>query len=274
LSMPKDLKSLREYTEYQLVKRVEQEIEMYCDRAKSWPTVMGVEGFEPIRRVGDMKDVEKEGQRVEMALDLRSHGEADGEVVEWIGVRRERGRGGEREVPVWKIGGVVRRVVVPPDRIASSVASWILSKEELEVDATALGHTEASESKQDETRTRHDPDSPTSAIQVAGPPVLDSMKRHLDSTIALFHRRHRRISSSSATVGSTSTPIAQDPPSKVNEQEKGGIYVFYSPSPTHPSLDEEQKQEVELVRRMKKDLVDLWISCWRIGLWKGEGWEA
>ncbi|GAA5857829.1 hypothetical protein JCM5353_005862 [Sporobolomyces roseus] len=274
LSMPKDLKSLREYTEYQLVKRVEQEIEMYCERAKSWRTLIGVEGFEPIRRVGDMKDVEKEGHRVEMALDLSSHGEEDGKIVEWIRVRRGGEGEGEREVPVWKIGGVVRRVVVPPQKTTSSHTSSGLQSEET---ATASDPVKAPGVGHGETSTEEDLDSQDSTIQVAGSPVLDLMKCHLDLTISLFHRRRARLTSAALAVDSAFTTIKtnQDLASRINIEGQGGgeMYVCYSPAiPSESVIEEEQEREV--IGRMKKDLVDLWIACWRIGLWKGEGWEA
>ena len=266
LSMPKDLEGLKEYTEYQLIKRVEQEIDMYCERAKSWPILKSLVEFRPIRRVRDLGEIEKEGGgRVEMVLDLR---DGEGDVVEWMEARRGEGEGDvvERQVPIWRIGGIVRRIIVPPSTNSRSHAPSRPSPSDV------AGNSSSESSDRLETRTEEDKaSSQESTIDSAqNTPVLDSIRFCLDSTIALFDRRTAPTAIDS-TSASTSTLTNHDRDSRDDADGEGAIYVFYSPSSPLNPVEEDTSREV--VVRMKKDLVDLWIACWRIGLWKGEGWE-
>ena len=275
LSMPKDLEGLKEYTEYQLIKRVEQEIDMYCERAKSWPILKSSVEFRPIRRVRDLGEIEKEGGgRVEMVLDLR---DGEGDVVEWMEARRGEGEGDvvERQVPIWRIGGIVRRIIVPPSTNSRSHAPSRPSPSDVDLVTSVSGNSSSESSDRLETRTEEDKaSSQESTIDSAqNTPILDSIRFRLDSTIALFDRRGgaRVLTTAPTAIDSTSASTSTSTNHDRDSKDEGAIYVFYSPSPLNPV--EEERTSREVVVRMKKDLVDLWIACWRIGLWKGEGWE-
>jgi hypothetical protein len=265
--MPKNIANLKDWTLHQLLKRLEQEVEMYCERAKSWPKLNPIggeqNGFVPVRRVGTLEEALRESKgvsQIEMVLDLESEDNMNTDVqgaktVEWRKVE------GGKEIPVWKFGPTLRTMTLAP--------------------APSTTTTSANNDNQDRDRVarseREDPDSlPTSNR------FLDSIKSQLDSTISLFDRRLTRETQIPPT-GSASSAIASF--EKKEEEEtvtshEGEIYVFYSPA--HRSVADSDSprdapvsgwKEEEATLRIRRDLVDLWISCWRIGLWKGEGWE-
>jgi len=266
--MPKNIANLKDWTLHQLFKRLEQEIEMYCERAKSWPKFNPNGGdqnrFLPLRRVETLEEALRETKgvgKVEMVLDLRSEDNMDTDVqgaktVEWRKVER-----GGKEIPVWKFGQTLRTFTIAPPKSTTSINT---KNHNLDDDSAAKTERE---------------DSGSPPIQHR---FLDTIKSQLDSTISLFDRRLMREAQSSAT-SSTSSAIASFEKEEGEEpatSQEGEIYVFYSPA--HRSVADSHSprdvpagvgNEEETALRMRRDLVDLWISCWRIGLWKGEGWE-
>ncbi|GAA6012756.1 hypothetical protein JCM11491_002551 [Sporobolomyces phaffii] len=266
LSMPKNVAALRDWTATQLARRVGQEVEMYCERAKSWPKLDTKRGGErgtsglgsewtPIRRFRTVDEIDNspETGEVEMVLDLGASEE--GRVVEW---RKRVRRDGAQETPVWKIGGFLRSAVVsPPSR----------SKPGPEPDTAAY---EARIKSEDSTRN----DNGVSPQDRDG--LVGSIETHLDSTISLFERRRAR-EASGATL---QTPNDQSgTATRADADERGEIYVFYSPRALEITRrhdverSAEEERDAKTVARMRRDLVDLWISCWRIGLWTGQGWD-
>ncbi|GAA5941428.1 uncharacterized protein JCM15063_006098 [Sporobolomyces koalae] len=248
LSMPRNVQALQQYTESQLVLRVAQEIEMFCERAKSWPrmTTMATP-FEPIERQQTLELVPDERRQVEMILDLTTSTtspttEAYTEtVVNWLEVP-----GGEKQVPVWRLGGSIWNAVLAP----------------VSVRAPNLM-----------TRTTNEPATRTSANPTSlGDPdhsteLLRSITDTLDSTISLFERRRARILEPAATTDLPSEATQEPRPSAA----QGKIYVFYSPRAAESRSSDDASDDS--IVRIKRDLVDLWISCWRIGLWRGEAWK-
>ncbi|GAA5947862.1 hypothetical protein JCM3765_001116 [Sporobolomyces pararoseus] len=270
LSMPKNVQNLKEWTLHQLVKRLEQEVEMYCERAKSWPKLSpsrsGGSQFLPVRRVKTVEEAlqipEGAGQ-IEMVLDLSELNETeesrDDRVVQWKRCEAEDGQG--TEIAIWKLGQILRNVVNLPSIPRTTTIS-----------TTSVESTNNSALALDDSGTKQTSSS------------LDSVNSHLDAMISLFERRLAR-DPANPTINATSRTRSnfQGRETNVESQEGGGggeIYVFYSPSQSPTSFPLEPKASNKVDNRdsntkirIKKDLVDLWISCWRIGLWNGNGWE-
>ena len=267
--MPKNVQNLKEWTLHQLVKRLEQEVEMYCERAKSWPKLKvngeGGSRFLPVRRMRTVEEalnLREEAGQIEMVLDFREVNEIEGgnddKIILWKRRKEEGGQG--KEFAVWKFGQTLRTIVDLPNTSKATTASPSPSSS---TDPSTLVTTDSG--------TRHSSSS------------LDSIKFQLDAMISLFERRLARHSTESSSEAVSPTESKSQGQGTNIESQDGGeekVYVFHSPSPasTSCSLDIEAaedfvNEDVDTITRMKKDLVELWISCWRIGLWNGNGWE-
>lgn len=271
--MPKNIDRLKLSTLDQLVKRLEQEVEMWCERSKSWPKLEGGGDLGCLRRVGTVEEAfeEEKGRQgqVEMVLDLRE-GDSGGDegkeekVVDWRKVVKGKGEAWEKEIPVYRFGRLLRQVVSTP-------ATRSIPATSIREDGLSLA-VEGAAPRAGEEEVRND--------RVA------AIMSRLDDTIALFERRSAReakrsIETPSATLRTTAGRTSLEEKSR----EKGEVYVFYSPTSSSrkrplsqdgsdtAGATKENDRDLETINRMKRDFVDLWTSCWRIGLWKGEGWE-
>ncbi|GAA5838605.1 hypothetical protein JCM3766R1_006029 [Sporobolomyces carnicolor] len=267
LFMPKNTQNLMDWTVHQLIKRVEQEVEMYCERAKSWPKLGTAPRFSPIARVRTLEQALEccDGGQIEMVLDLsvpRVLEEASEEaVVAWRKVTAD-GKS-VKEVPVWRLGGIIRSLAIP-----GSAASATTNRSE-----TAT--TEEADSRAPEAVS-----TKASAGDAQSQPdlILDEIKSRLDSTISLFERRNGRLAveSEPSTPGQPgATCVMPSPGASAQEENPYDFYVFRTParlSARTTTTDSAGAKDLETARRMSQDLVDLWISCWRIGLWSGQGW--
>ncbi|GAA5915170.1 uncharacterized protein JCM6883_001755 [Sporobolomyces salmoneus] len=269
LTMPKNLQNLQDWTLYQLLKRVEQETELFCERAKSWPKLNSLSsgGFSPLRTVKTVEEALEASElgQVEMVLYLsetkQDSGDVEEKVAEWRKIKR--GVGSEKEIPVWRLGDILRFVPTPPSSTTSATSRSTAS---LDQEKATL-------------------QSPETSAPTGQNSILDSIKSRLDSTISLFERRGARdalkqttLTSASATGYPSLSPSSSSstPKPESVSPERGDIYVFSSPPKRleqAKTLQEVEKKDLETITRMRRDLVDLWISCWRIGLWKGQGWE-
>lgn len=239
---------------------------MYCERAKSWPKLGTAPRFSPIARVRTLEQALEcgdEGQ-IEMILDLsvpRVLEEASEKgVVTWRKVTAD-GRS-IKEVPVWRLGGIIRSLATPWSA-APSTTNWTETATTEEVDSST---SEAVSTK----ASAGDAQSQTDLI-------LNSIKSRLDSTILLFERRNGRLEIGSEPSTPDQLGATSGMPSGASAQEENpcDFYVFRTParlSARTKTTDSTGAKDLEAARRMSQDLVDLWISCWRIGLWSGQGW--
>lgn len=101
--------------------------------------------------------------------------------------------------------------------------------------------------------------------------LINSARSELDSLIAIFARRHLRLSSEGADQidSTTTTATLNSSPTTTPASSGSGVYAIYSPaSPTRQPLDPAYIKADHTLHA-----VPLLLSLWRCRLWTGEGWE-
>ncbi|GAA5995959.1 hypothetical protein JCM11641_005351, partial [Rhodosporidiobolus odoratus] len=238
-----------------LARRVVQEVEMFAERAKSWPgppSSAGAEdtGFCPVRRLSkgawdeERQKLDAAGRGNEMSavaavldLSLPTTG-AEQPFVTTVLVEGRR-------APVYHLASFFANIRLPPSLLASSIPSAPSSS------------------------------APTSATEA----LFETIRKALDGVVDLWERRRTRTFTRVSDQNSpTSPPI---PPSS---RETYSAYLIYAPTSSRQSASSFQASSSEspaaksptaqLRRRQADDIVPLLVALRRCIVWLGEDGET
>ncbi|GAA5916467.1 hypothetical protein JCM6882_006466 [Rhodosporidiobolus microsporus] len=234
----------------QLARRAVQEVDMFAERAKSWP-ISGEGGLAecPVRRMtreeweAELKELAKQSggtgsrRRQPVAvLNLSPLDESSGSPLTTLLTTSDK-----RSVPSYRLANFFADVFLPPSTLPSSTPS----------------------------------DSPPSS---ASETLLSDIRTRLDFIVSLWRRRAERSNPPSSTPASppSSSPSSSPSPLPSSTKPAADIYLLTTPHPvlTSTAPGEPEAPEEALRRRQAEDAVPLLVALRRCSLWTGEGWEA
>ncbi|GAA5831568.1 hypothetical protein JCM11251_000751 [Rhodosporidiobolus azoricus] len=231
----------------QLARRVAQEVEMFVERAKSWPVVSKRDLAEPpVSRMteeeweAELRELEKapadkarRKRRVVAVLDLSSSPSSPS-------TRPSRNYPifSGRSIPSYRLPSFFADVRLPPSALPSTVS----------------------------------PDTAPPASKI----LIADIRSRLDELIKVWQQRATRnsLSNASSSLAASSTLSPPTPPSNT-PLPSGDVYVLCTPALPSSSVDFgiANSPEDAIRRRQAEDVVPLLVALKRCSLWNGEAWE-